>query len=242
VSFAATQVVRQAIERTRYEAIVRATADEPDRALANLDTLVDDARSFDRDPDFGWPAMIRQWVADLDSNSRFDEAVVDAPSDRIRFLTIHAAKGLEFPVVIMPGLNSPAPARSGPYLIHPRLGLITRSRSADETPDGTDHPAMTLASLAVKDDEEREIDNLLYVAATRAMDKLILSAVFDPAATNKDGSRKTPAGPFLKRLARAFDLNNGQPYSPGEETPPLVDVQRFEQTPAGEASAFRQAT
>ncbi|MBI1324731.1 AAA family ATPase [bacterium] len=235
-----SRVVRLAIERTGFEAIARATADEPERALANLETLVDDARSFDRDPDFGWPAMIRQWLSDLDSTSRFDEAVVDAPADRIRFLTIHAAKGLEFPVVIMPGLNSPSPQRTGPYLIHPKLGLITRSRTPDESPDGADHPAMALATLAVRDDEDREIDNLLYVAATRAMDKLILSAVFDPAATNKDGSPKTPAGPFLKRLTRAFDLNTGRPFVPGPETPPEVIVHRFEEAPAEGTTTARR--
>jgi ATP-dependent helicase/nuclease subunit A len=230
-----SQVVRLAIELTSYVAIVHATADEPERALANLETLVDDARAFDRDPDFGWPAMIRQWLADLKSSSNFEEAVVDAPKDRIRFLTIHASKGLEFPVVLMPGLNSPSQARSGAYIVHPGMGLVTRSRTADESPDSTDHPAMILASLAVKSDEEREIDNLFYVAVTRAMDKLILSAVFDPSATNKDGKAKKPAGPFLERLAEAFDLNTGLPIAHTSESAPRVIVTRAEEYDRAEA-------
>lgn len=61
------------------------------------------------------------------------------------------------------------------------------------------------------------------------MDRLILSAVFDPAAVNRDGTPKSPAGPFLKRLARAFDLNTGQALMPGPETPPRIAVHRFEE-------------
>lgn len=224
-----SRIVRLAIELTSYDVILREIADEPERALANLDALVDDARSFDRDPDFGWPAMIRQWIADLDSGARFEEAVVDAPAGRIRFLTIHAAKGLEFPVVIMPGLNSPAPSRTGPFQTHPAFGLVTRSRIPDDESDGGDHPAWEIATLCQRSAEDRETDNLLYVAGTRAMDRLILSAVFDPAAVNRDGTPKSPAGPFLKRLARAFDLNTGQALMHGPETPPRIAVHRFEE-------------
>jgi|GEM_PF-6837558 len=224
-----SQIVRLAIERTSYDTILLEIADEPERALANLDALVDDARNFDRDPDFGWPALIRQWIADLETGARAEEAVVDAPAGKIRFLTIHAAKGLEFPVVIMPGLNSPAPARTGPFQVHPAFGLVTRSRIPDDESDGGDHPSWALATLAQKQAEDRETDNLLYVAGTRAMDRLILSAVFDPAALNRDSSPKTPAGPFLKRLVRAFDLNTGEARSPGPETPPKIAVHRFEE-------------
>lgn len=225
-----SELVQQAMVELEIETILSQTSDEPEQALANLGQLVDDARSFDHDVDFGWPAMIRQWSSDLESGAKADEAVVETPSGRIRFLTIHSSKGLEFPVVVMPGLNSVGRNHSGPYMINPTLGLVTKSRSADTDEDSNDdHPAWKVTKVEVKKEEEKETDNLFYVAATRAMDHLMLSAVFDPRATTKKGEPVKPQGPFLKRLAAAFDLETGQPISGGLATDdlPIIEVSAF---------------
>jgi ATP-dependent helicase/nuclease subunit A len=220
-----SEVVRQAIETTGFDAIVRQISDEPARAVGNLERLVDDARSFDHDPDFGWSAMIRQWLADIRSGGKSEEAVIAAPADKIRFLTIHSAKGLEFPMVVMPGLHAPMTNRTGSFVIDPEHGLLTRSRSSETDESASeDHPGLLLAKAAVKVEEEKETDNLLYVATTRAKDHLLLSAVWDPAAVNKNGSPKMPGGPFLKRVAAAFDLGSGRPWAPGDNDVPAVAV------------------
>ena len=209
-----SRIVREAIAATELETLLARTSADPEQALANLAQLVDEARTFDHDVDLGWPAMIRQWLANLEGSKK-EEAVVDAPTGKIRFLTIHSAKGLEFPVVVMPGLHSPTRNSSSPFLIHPQLGLITRSRSADTDENETDdHPAWKVTKLAIKTEEEKETDNLFYVAATRAMDHLILSAVFDPNATDSKNQPVKPTGPFLKRLALAFNLGSGHATTP----------------------------
>lgn len=219
-----SQIVRQAIAATEAATLVARTWAEPEQALANLAQLVDEARAFDHDVDLGWPAMIRQWLANLEG-SKTDEAVVEAPTGKVRFLTIHSSKGLEFPVVVMPGLHSQSRSTSSPFLIHPQLGLITRSRSADTDETETDdHPAWKLTKQAIKIEEEHETDNLFYVAATRAMDHLVLSAVFDPNATDRNNQPAKPTGPFLKRLASAFDLGTGRALVPVLENLARVTV------------------
>lgn len=223
-----SEIVKRVIFETEFEAIVRSTAEEPEQACANLEKLVDEARTFDHDPDFGWPSMIRQWLADLTHFAKAEEAVVDAPKDKIRFLTIHSAKGLEFPVVVMPGLQSAGNNRTGPFMIHPEQGLITRSRTSDtDEAEPDDHPAWLTGKLATKVVEEKEDDNLLYVAVTRAMDHLILSAFFDPTATTAAGEPVKPRGPFLKRLAQAFNLTSGKPLNDFNTGSPLIDVSRI---------------
>ena len=223
-----SEIVKRVIFETEFDAIMRATAEEPEQACANLEKLVDEARTFDHDPDFGWPSMIRQWLADLTRFAKADEAVVDAPKDKIRFLTIHSAKGLEFPVVVMPGLQSPGHNQTGPFMIHPEQGLITRSRTSDtDETDSDDHPAWLIGKLATKVVEEKEDDNLFYVAVTRAMDHLILSAFFDPTATTASGDPINPRGPFLKRLMQAFDLSTGKPRNDSDTGSPLIDVSRI---------------
>jgi len=104
----------------------------------------------------------------------------DAAPDAVRLLTVHAAKGLEFPVVFLPNLSAGKfPARPGPSLLSP-LPLT------DEVP--------------APDAAEREIEEeerLFFVALTRARDHLILSRA------EKYNKRAAPPSPLLGNLAAA---------------------------------------
>ncbi len=94
----------------------------------------------------------------------------------VSILTIHKSKGLEKPVVLVCGLNHQLNRKdlTRPVLFHPELGV---------GPKGLDRERMveypTLARLAVKRQLEREMMaeelRLLYVAMTRAREKLILT-------------------------------------------------------------------
>ena len=116
-----------------------------------------------------------QWVDDqIREGARVTEAPVpESDEDAVRVMTIHGSKGLEFPVVILTGINS-APVRGGNSVI------VDRQSGRVEVGIG---PAA--ARFATPGFEElTELDNrmsaeehirLMYVATTRARDHLVLS-------------------------------------------------------------------
>jgi ATP-dependent helicase/nuclease subunit A len=91
-------------------------------------------------------------------------AVIDA-TGAVSLMTVHAAKGLEFPIVFVVNLH--APGRGRP----PGFSVIERG------PDG--EPAVAFGTSAAADLEEQrddeELRRLFYVAVTRARDRLYLA-------------------------------------------------------------------
>ncbi len=94
-------------------------------------------------------------------------AVVDA-FDAVNLMTVHAAKGLEFPVVFLVEL---ARGAGGPP---PPIRVV--ADRGDGEPSVSVAPFRSAADRDQRDREREESKRLLYVAATRARDRLYLSA------------------------------------------------------------------
>ena len=98
--------------------------------------------------------------------------------DEVRVMTVHGAKGLEAPLVILADTTS---APQGPR--PPRLLALPAQRAAPGTPDrlvwagrrDTDVPAVADARARARSEAEDEYRRLLYVAMTRAADRLIVA-------------------------------------------------------------------
>lgn len=96
--------------------------------------------------------------------------------DVVRVMTVHAAKGLEFPVVAVMGLDDAGRGngKGGPLIPSVSLLGVTTSLPGDDAPPAQAvlwHRALEKGAL----DEESE--RLFYVAATRAQDVLILCGI-----------------------------------------------------------------
>lgn len=89
--------------------------------------------------------------------------------DAVRVMTIHAAKGLQFPMVFLPSLEESISPRSGPVAIDDEGGRITLSYEEDSSRRGRNE---TFARKKAKELEEEK--RLFYVAVTRAMDYLCM--------------------------------------------------------------------
>ncbi|HZC16425.1 MAG TPA: double-strand break repair helicase AddA [Caulobacteraceae bacterium] len=88
----------------------------------------------------------------------------------VRVMTVHGAKGLEAPIVILPDTTTRARAQGGP-LLESEDGFLWAPRKAD------DCPASAEARAAREEAADQESLRLLYVALTRARDRLIVAGV-----------------------------------------------------------------
>lgn len=116
------------------------------------------------------------WIAEDESELKRE---MDSESAEIRVMTVHGAKGLEAPIVILPDTssrNAPRPAK-----LHPLAsGLIGWAGRAEDDPD-----VFQASKEAAKQLQEQERARLLYVALTRAESWLIVCGA---GRRNKDGA------------------------------------------------------
>ena len=135
-----------------------------DRALANLDLFLETSRAYDVR---GLPAFARDMRANWEEEVRQVEGRPDAEEQSVALITIHAAKGLEWPVVIPINMTGVPKSESG--LMHDR-------RSGEfSIPILGIEPAGYVAIKSWNETElARERVRLWYVAATRARDLLVL--------------------------------------------------------------------
>jgi ATP-dependent helicase/nuclease subunit A len=191
------------------------------RRYANVRKLMRLGREYERTEG----RDLRGFLRFLDERSAADregEAATEAEDhDGVRVMTVHAAKGLEFPVVAVADLGR---------------GLL----------DGGRQPAVSVGEIASSDDDElpalrvgirmarfgspavgvfgydelieraaedaaAEACRLAYVAMTRARDRLILSGIYSAANLAKPEAEGVRAGtPITERLMRSLELTEGE--------------------------------
>ena len=125
-----------------------------------------------------------QW-ADLqqEEGARINEiAVPETDDDAMRIMTMHAAKGLEFPIVILLGLEQTPSVTSKSMLFDASTGL-TEVRLG-----GLQSPGYAALVEWEKIHAETELVRLAYVGATRARDHLVVSMYQSTARGNRHGA------------------------------------------------------
>ena len=122
-------------------------------------------------------------------------AVVEAV-DAVALMTVHAAKGLEFPIVFLVDLGRGTRTQQPPVRVVPDRG--------DGQPAVAVWPYRDEAAEAERERDIEETKRLLYVAATRPRDRLYLSLVVE------DGAAKCSQGSFGSVLPASFQAVFGQ--------------------------------
>ncbi|PZV14914.1 MAG: hypothetical protein DCF21_12290 [Leptolyngbya sp.] len=143
-----------------------------------------------------------------------------AGGNAVSLMTIHGSKGLEWPVVIVPDLARPASHDSPTVRFDPELGVALKLD--DDEGERQKSALYTLLEQRKKTDDYEESKRVLYVALTRARDRLILTAAkaagggLDILQPGLEGLIAPAAIPFAPALA--------QPVAPVAPTiPPLPE-------------------
>jgi ATP-dependent exoDNAse (exonuclease V) beta subunit len=159
------QILAQAIEELNIRPILRARYRlTRERALANAELFLEMARAYDsRGLTAFTLAMRRNWT---DTEAQV-EGRPDAEADSVPIMTMHLAKGLQWPIVIP--INSPTELYDDTSFLHRRSDDTVHFKVLDQVP-----PDYDAIKAAERDQLRRERVRLWYVAVTRACDLLLL--------------------------------------------------------------------
>lgn len=150
-----------------------------EQALANCLRSVDLARRFERRGASSFRAFVEHLEAEAERGESQDAPVVEEGTEGVRLMTVHRAKGLEFPVVILadPTANA-TPAK-------PSRHIVPERRLWLEPLCGSVPPELQEAEAEELRRDADEAVRLAYVAATRARDLLVAPGVGDADAEDE---------------------------------------------------------
>ena len=175
-----------------------------------IDELMNSALEFERTD----TASLDRFIAWFSRGTVDVQRDPGQPANEVRVMTVHGAKGLEAPVVIL------ADATADPS----RLGRIPLALNYEIAPDRVvpllrprkDERRPPFEEIIARD-EKRDLEEhmrLLYVALTRAADRLIVSGV--APKPRKDGSDPRPANSWHLIVQQAMEAQGAAPVGQGE--------------------------
>jgi ATP-dependent exoDNAse (exonuclease V) beta subunit len=204
----AEETVRELLEATRAQAgfVLRPWGEQ---ALANVMRIAELAGRYEMSGGISFRGFVEQLHADMDGEAP-EAPIVEETSEGVRLMTVHRAKGLEFPVVILADVTANlTPQRPSRHVDATReLCAIGLSRWLPL--DLLDHEAEEMAR------ERAEGVRVAYVAATRARDLLVVPAVGDdPFVVDPELARSGWVAPLQRALYPVAERRRMSRAAPG---------------------------
>jgi ATP-dependent exoDNAse (exonuclease V) beta subunit len=218
------------------------------RGAANIDKFLAQARNASAR--MSLDEFVEELALVRASNPREPDAPPEDSANAVKVMTVHSAKGLEFPVVFVAALHKGVETNPPAVAFSPQIGLGTRWRNPARREDKDDLFLHKIREER-KTREEAESDRLLYVAMTRAEQHLVLSfsgkkpkewaaVVTDGLQLDLDGfrdevlTRGAPDGKGWKLRLLATDRAPELPV--GQASRPVLPPEDVELLPAPEVS------
>ncbi len=184
-----------AATRAHAGVVIRPTGEQ---ALANIMRLANHARRYEAR---SGATSFRGFVEELEERAERDEPgevpIVEEGTEGVRIMTVHRAKGLEFPVVVLADITCNETAEEPSRYVDPATRLCALRLAGCAPGELHDH---------AEEEKRRDVEEavrVLYVAATRARDLLVVPAAGDqewdgwvaklhPALYPDDKNRRAP--------------------------------------------------
>ena len=166
-----SRLLQEADRLTGYTAVI-ANLSKSQRRLADWRGVINMLRQLER----GMADVLtvsRRLQGLIRNQSKINRPPLEA-KNAVTLMTIHSSKGLEWSVVIVPDLTRQPQNSIGSILFDPQLGVATKHE--DENGEKHKSALYILLEHQQRQQQEEETKRLLYVALTRARDRLILTA------------------------------------------------------------------
>jgi ATP-dependent exoDNAse (exonuclease V) beta subunit len=206
------------------------------QSLANLNKLARTLRALQGEYTFTQAVELVS-AMDEEGLAESESRIMEERSDAVRVMSIHKAKGLDFPIVFVASLGMKRKSRGRNFLADFHVQKVFGLRVGPKD-SGFETPGWDKLSEWENNRENAELVRLLYVALTRARDHLILSTHTKDWRENgpagrpvpdMQGTRLTPLSSFLEKcrsedtgLVQWIDVDalDAAPAPPKEALPP----------------------
>jgi ATP-dependent exoDNAse (exonuclease V) beta subunit len=174
--------------------------------LANVSRLADLARAYEISGGISFRGFVEELAAQAEKEEASEAPVLEEDSDGVRLLTVHGAKGLEFPVVILADMTANLSAREPDQFVDGtrRLSATRLLRCAPR--ELADHEPEEASR------ERAEGIRVAYVAATRARDLLVVPAIGDEAFEGWLSPLNKAVYPSRDNWRRSIPAKNCPPF------------------------------
>lgn len=196
------ELLLRAIEDFDYDVRMAGGGLEGGEAYANVMKFARMADAFESSEGTG-PAAFSEY---LDAKEAYGEheapaSLTGSDGNSVRIMSVHASKGLEFPVVVVPELGTGGQSETGcaRWRFSPTAQVAMSLPTGWES--GSKSPLFTEINNDQKDEQTEEMKRLFYVACTRAREVLILAGA---------ASKASKAVTMLNWLLPAFGLSIGE--------------------------------
>lgn len=142
-----------------------------EQVLANVLLIDELARSYDLSDGVSFRGFVGQLENDAERGQATEAPTLEEGSEGVRMMTVHKAKGLEFPVVMLADLCAAMRNNNATQYVDSTRELAAMALAGCAPRELLDNAALVL------DEEAAEIARLTYVAATRARDLLVVTAL-----------------------------------------------------------------
>lgn len=141
--------------------------------ISNVYRLIELARNYELSGGISFRGFVEELSERSERSDSGEAPMVEESADGVRLMTVHTAKGLEFPVVILADMTANIAARDPDRYLDParKLCAMRLLRCAPQELADHDHEERSR--------EEAEGVRVAYVAATRARDLLVIPALND---------------------------------------------------------------